>query len=147
VSEKPTWAEAETAAELRHTMREENAALRTRLEAAQRERDACNDGWRLEIQMRDANNASVAQTVGGEVEGKPTHMSNYLPRLRELVAAARELAASRDVVAAARWVDREEYDTTEEANTSAYQSLHEALAALDAARAEREGDAPAGSRP
>lgn len=53
----------------------ENAWLKTKL--------------RSEEGMRDANKAAVVATVGGTVEGKPTHEGNYLQRLRELVACER----------------------------------------------------------
>ena len=52
--------------------------LRVKLAAAERE-------LQLEKDCRAANATAVVQTVGGQVEGRPTNTSNYLQRLRVLV--------------------------------------------------------------
>lgn len=44
--------------------------------------------------------AAILDTIGGIVEGSPTHELNYLQRLRELVKAEREVAELKEKIAA-----------------------------------------------
>lgn len=64
---------------------EENERLHAQLEAVTRERDEAHNDLRLARDMARARVSAILQTIGGEVEGRPTSEVNFLQRLRELV--------------------------------------------------------------
>ncbi len=75
-----------------HRFKMEGHRLRAEITQLRTERDEAHAEVKLEKQLREACKASIVDTVGGSVEGAPTHSGNYLQRLRELVAAEAEVA-------------------------------------------------------
>ena len=71
----------------------ENGAVRDEISLVFAERDEYRERLRIEEECRTANKHAVVQTVEGTVEGKPTNITNYLQRLRELVSKERRLDA------------------------------------------------------
>lgn len=100
------WAAA--IAEAVRTLTQERDALKTMCDAAYSEAQL-----RVELEITQAENAreaaestimAVVHTIGGTVEGAPTHRGNFLQRVRELVDAERPPAP--DVQANGYWVLR-----------------------------------------